>query len=313
MKSRYSIALLAVACAGLISCGGKGEPKGQVVARVGKEEVTILDLQSEMGGFQAPNAQVRKAAEQQVLTGIVERKLLAQAARKEKLDKTPEYARAKQKADEALLVKTWEDNLARAVPAPSPEEVQKFINEHPDLYAERKRISVVGVRFLPPADKTIFQALQPLNTLPDVMALLTARNVPYKDAAGEIDALAVDPRFLDQLLKLKPDSVFVVPQNGVILVGKISGMKVDPAPPAIAKQHATNYLRSTRTREALTRRLAPVVQQGLKEVKYNKDYAPPPKPAAPAAAKAPAATPAPEPAVAPAPAAAAPKPTPVAP
>jgi EpsD family peptidyl-prolyl cis-trans isomerase len=311
MKSRYSIALLAVACAGLISCGGKGEPKGQVVARVGKEEVTVLDLQSEMGGFQAPNAQVRKAAEQQVLTGIVERKLLAQAARKEKLDKTPEYARARQKADEALLVKTWEENLARAVPAPSPEEVQKFINEHPDLYAERKRISIVGVRFLPPTDKSVFQALQPLNTLPEVTALLTARNIPYKDAAGEIDALSVDPRFVDQLLKLKPDAVFVVPQSGAILVGRISGVRVDAVPPAIAKQHATNFIRSTRTREALTRRLAPVVQAGLKDVKYNKDYAPPPKPATPAAkAPAPAAAPVVAPAASPA---AAPKPAPAAP
>jgi EpsD family peptidyl-prolyl cis-trans isomerase len=294
MNSRISVMLLALTCTVLASCGDKGEPKGQVVARVDKKEITVLDLQSELNGFQAPNPQIRKAAEQQALNGIIQRKLLAEAAQKQKIDKTPEFARQRQKMEEALLVKTWEDQLARAVPAPSPEEIQKFVNEHPDIYAQRKRISIVGLRFAQPTDPAIFKALQPLNTLPDVQALLTAHNIPFREADGEIDAFAVDPRFVEQIMKLKPDAVFVVPQNGLLMVGRISGMKIDPVPPEIANKHAANYLRSQRTRESLQKTFGSVVFNGLKEVKYNKAYAPPAKPAAKpvAAGAAPPLTPA---------------------
>jgi len=289
MTSRISVVLIALACAGLAACGGKGEPKGQVVARVGNDEVTVLDLQTEMAGFQAPNAQIRKLAEQQALNAIVQRKLLAQAARKDKVDKSPDFARQRDRLNDLLLVKTWQDHLARAVPAPSPEEVQKFIAEHPDLYSARKRVTVTGLRFNAPSDPNFIKAIQPLNTVPEIAALLTARNIPYKDTTAEIDALAMDPRFIDQLLKLKPDAVFVTPQGGnSFFAGKITGMRVDPVDAATATRHATAYLRAVRTQQAVSRRLSPVVQQGLKDVKYNKAYQPakPPASAKPAAAPA---------------------------
>jgi len=293
MKSRLSAVLIALACASLAACGGKGEPKGQVVARVGNDEITVLDLQTEMGGFQAPNAQVRKAAEQQALNAIVQRKLLVQAAKKDKIDKSPDYARLRDRLDEVLLVKTWQDRLTRAVPAASPEEIQKFISDHPDLYSARKRIDVTGLRFNAPSDPNFVKAIQPLNTLPEVQALLTARNIPFKEASTEVDALAMDPHFSEQLLKLKPDAVFVAPQGNGVFVGKITGIKVDPVDAATANRHAAAYLRAVRTQQAMSRRFGPVVVQGMKTVQYNKAYQPP-KPAA--AAKPGAATPAAPPA-----------------
>src|SRR3569623_1110914 len=138
MKVQFAVAMAAATCVGLAACGN-GQPKGQVVAKVGKEEVTAIDLQSAMNGFQAPNAQVRKAAEQQVLSQIVQRKILAQAARKQKLDKTPEFARQEQQAIEALLVRDWQEKLVKSVPAPNPDEINNFITQHPDLYSARKR------------------------------------------------------------------------------------------------------------------------------------------------------------------------------
>ena len=69
----------ALVAATLAGCSG-GEPKGQVVAKVGKEEVTLRDLQAELGGFKAPDAKTRKLAEQQALNQIIVRKSVANAA-----------------------------------------------------------------------------------------------------------------------------------------------------------------------------------------------------------------------------------------
>lgn len=287
MKSQFAVALAAVACVGLASCGDGGQPKGQVVAKVGKAEVTVLDLQGEMAGFHAPNATVRKQAEQRALNSIIQRKLLTQAAEKLKIDKTPEFARQKERVNEALLVKTWQDQLVHAVPAPSLDEAQQFVAQNPNLYNARKRFSIQAVRFNTPNDPTLAAALKPLNTLDEVRALLTERKIAFANTTGEIDAFATDPRLVDQLLKLKPGAVFVMPQGGAVLVGSITGVRTDPVANDLAIKHATAYLRQRRVQESVNRRFGSVVQQGLKTVKYAKGYEPPKPPAAKAATSAP--------------------------
>lgn len=278
MNSKIAVAMAAVAFIGVASCGNGGKPKGQVVAKVGKDEVTVLDLQGELAGFRAPNAQIRKAAEQQALNSIIQRKLLAQAAEKRKLDKTPEFARVRERANEALLVRTWQEQLVRAVPTPSADEVQKFINEHPDIYAARKRLTIEGVRFAAPNDPSLAAALKPLNTLDQVRALLTERKIAFTSGSGELDAFALDPRLVEQLLRLKPAEVFVLPQNNVALVATIVSMRTDPVPNNLAIQHATNYLKQARMQESVQRQFGSVIQAGMKEVQYAKAFEPPKPP-----------------------------------
>lgn len=286
MKPNFAIVLVALLSAGIASCGNGGAPKGQVVAKVGKDEVTLLDLQGELAGFRAPNAEVRKAAERQALNSIIQRKLLAQAAEEKKIDKSPEFARLRERTNEALLVRTWQDQLVRAVPTPSLDEAQKFINEHPDIYGARKRLTIDGIRFTAPNDPTLAAALKPLNTLDEVRALLTERKIAFTGGAGELDAFAVDPRLVEQLMKLKPAEVFVLPQNNAVLVGSIVSMRTDPVPNDLAIRHATNYLKQTRVQETVQRQFGSVVQAGLKEVQYAKAFEPP-KPPAKGAAKTP--------------------------
>lgn len=291
MKSRFAACLVAVSCLSLAACGNGGAPKGQVVAKVGKEEVTVLDLQSAMAGVQTQNAAARKAAEQQALSAIVQRKILAQAARKQKFDKTPEFARQQQQLTEAHLVRDWQERLVKAVPTPTADEAQQFVTQHPDLYSARKRISVDVVTFAPPADPTLAKALQPLHTLDEVRALLTERKIAFQNSASQIDALAADPRLVDAVLKIKPDDVFVSAQGGGrIVVGHVTGVRLDPVANDLAIRHATEYLRRTRIQETMQRQFGSVVTQGLKTVTYAKGYGPPKpagKPAATGAAPAP--------------------------
>ena len=288
MKLQFAGVLTAVACLGLASCGG-GQPKGQVVATVGKDEVTALDLQSQLANYRAPNAQARKAAEQQALNSIVQRKVLAQAARDLKIDRSPEYARQKKQLDEALLVKVWQDQLVRAVPTPSQDEAQLFVGQHPDLYAAHKQFIIQGVRFATPSDPSIGEAMKPLNTMDEVKALLTARKVQFAPAGGTVDSLGVDPRITEQFMKLPPGSVFILPQGNTVFAGTVTEVKTDSVPSDVALKHATQLLKQQRVQETVSRRFSAAVQGKLKDVKWAKGYEPPkappktPTPAKPAA------------------------------
>jgi EpsD family peptidyl-prolyl cis-trans isomerase len=283
-RAILSTTALAVTAALTLAACGNAKPTGQVVAKVGKEEITALDLQAELAGYKAPNPQARKAAEQAALQQIIQRKVLAQAAHEQKIDRTPEYARLRSRQDELLAAKLWEDSLARAVPAPNAEEAQQYIDAHPNSFAQRKIISFDAVRFAS-SDPSLRDALRPLNTLEQVKALLDSHKIQYQAAAGQVDALTSDPNFVEQLLKLPSTDVFALSSGGVWTVGAVRDVKVEPVTgqPAIAR--ATDILRVQRMREAVGRQFSGALAGAQKSISYNKAYEPAPVPKA-AAAKA---------------------------
>lgn len=285
MRSFRGLSLAVSACLLLSACGDK-EPKGQVVATFDGKEITATELRNELGSFQAPNAQVRKEAEQQALNNILSRKALAQAAEKAGVAKTPEFAQQEKAVHEALLVRSWQAQIAKLTPEPSKVEADKFIAEHPDMYAARKVWVVDQLSFPRPTDPSVAEAMRPLKTLEDVSALLTSRNIPSRRAEGEIDALGLDPRFTAQIVKLPPGEVFVVPNGNVLVANRIRETRVVPVTGDQAVRHATALLKNQRTREAIQRQFSSVVAASKKEIKYAKAYEPPQpkKAAAPAAA-----------------------------
>jgi EpsD family peptidyl-prolyl cis-trans isomerase len=316
-----SIGLLgAVACLALTGCSDKPkEPKGQVIATVGKEEITAIDLRNEMGSVSIPDPKMRRAVEQRALDSIITRKWLAQAAEKAKIDKTPEYAQQKARLEEALLVQTWQNKIAKMVPPPTSEEANAFMQQHPEMYAQRQIFVAEQLRMVRPANNQVLEAMRPLNTMEQVEQFLTANRIPYQKGEFRFDAVQIGPQLTAQINKLPPNEVFVIPSGNLLLVNRLKETVVVPFTGQQATQHALNYLRSTRTQEAIRRQFGSVMQGAKEQVKYSKAYqpAPPqkaaaqPKPAAAPAAAAPAAA-APA-AAAPAPAAAAPAPAAAAP
>ena len=283
--------LAATACIALSGCGKK-EPTGQVVATLDGKEITAIDLSTEMQGFRAPNPEIRKAAERQALDAILARRAIAAAAKKAGIDKTPGFAQQEQRAKEMLMVQMWQQSLAKSVPPPSKEEVDQFIASHPNLYAHRKVFEVTQIRTPRTNDPKLIAELRPLNTMESISSLLQSRNIPFRAGKDRLDALAVDPAMVDQIVKLPPGEVFVVPTGNLLTINHIDNTIEAPVADDVARKHATQLITSQRTREAIGRQFQSVIATAQKDVKYSKAFQPPPKKPAPkagAAAPAPAA------------------------
>jgi EpsD family peptidyl-prolyl cis-trans isomerase len=284
--STRKILLAGLICVALAGCGKKA-PTGQVVATVNGKEITTIELNNELNGFQAPNAQVRKAAEQQALNNIVTRKVLAQAAEKNGIAKTTAFAQQEQKLRETLLVQSWQAQISKMVPAPSHEEVDKYIADHPDMFGQRKIFELDQVRFARGIDPNVAKQFGPIKTLPAMAALLAQNNVRFEQGKTEVDALALDPTVLAQIMKLPPGEVFILPAGNLLIANQIIETKVQPVNPDIASKRAEALIKAQRTREALQRQFGGVLNAAKKNVVYNKAYQPaPPKPPAAAGAQA---------------------------
>lgn len=288
MRKRSLWIVTASLCLALSACGKK-EPTGQVAARVEGAEITTSEVNAELNGFKAPNPQIRKQAEQAALQQVIARKVLAKAATKAGIEKTPEFAQMQQRVHDELLVQSWQQAIAKTVPEPSREEVQKFMTDHPDVYGGHKIFVVDQVRTTTPASPAVLKGLGPLNTLQDVENYLTQHQIGFQTGNGRLDVLAIDPDIAERVAKLPPNELFVVPAGNMVVINQIVSSQVVPLPPEVAFRDASAALKAKRTREAIGRKFESVLAAAKKDIKYNKDYQPPaPQPAKAAAPATPA-------------------------
>src|SRR5215212_831827 len=80
------------------------EPTGQVAAIVGDDEITLQEVNAEVGNAKPPEGIDAKAVQQSALQRIIDRRLLASVARDQDLDKRPEFLIRQRQLEDALLV-----------------------------------------------------------------------------------------------------------------------------------------------------------------------------------------------------------------
>jgi EpsD family peptidyl-prolyl cis-trans isomerase len=291
MKRWQGVALAISSCGLLAGCdGGQKAPTGQVVATVGKQEITMRDLRAEMGAFNAPDPKALKAAEKSALNNIIGRDILADEARKEQIDRTPDFAIAKQRAIDGLLAQALDQKVASQVPPATKDDAQQFVTSHPDIFAQRKIFVLDQVQMARPSDPALAKTLGSLKTLDEIQAVLTERKIPFKRVEATLDAVGADPRLVESLLKLHPDDLFILPTGQAFTVNVIKETRIVPFTGDQATAFAQQFVTRERTQEAVQRRNRELFAARKNDVKFSKDFAEmQPAEATPAAAPAAAA------------------------
>ena len=309
MKLNWTHGAALLACIAMSGCGmiggGSKAPKGQVVATVNGEEITITELNRELAGASSANPAERKAMEQAALNAIITRKVVAQAAKEQKLDKTPLFAQQEQQAKEAMLVGAMQRQIASTVVAPTRPEAEKFVADHPNMFAQR-RVMVVDQIVVGKFRPELMKEFEPMTTLEQIEAVLERENIEFQRNTTVLDTLNAPENLTETLMKLPAGEIFVFPRGNAIFVNQIRDSRVMPFTGDRAINYALAGLKTLRTQEAVGKQIETMRKGAEAKVTYNDKYKPAPaKPAAAApAAKgaAPAAPAAPAPAAPAAPA-----------
>lgn len=290
MRKSFTAALMLGTALLLSACGDKKEggelEKGQVVATVGGEDVTVHELNAELQGAQLPanlNADQKKQVEQGALQQVVNRRILAEIARERGLDKTPMFLLQSKRAEEQILVQMLQRQMSSAVKQPAQTDVATFMAQNPDLFAERKIFTVDQIQFQTPRDPRILQKYQPLKTMAEVEAMLKQDGLQYRRSPAMLDVARANPELVQQVLKMNRDDIFIIPAGQIMVANKITDTKVEPLTGPEAQQLATGMLQQRSFTDLLKRDLEPKVKKAESEVKYQAGFAPPKKAGAPAA------------------------------
>ena len=277
MKRQFAIATFIVGLLG--GCSSDVDPQGQVVATVDGVEITQTELNAELGGMVGANADEQKALEAGVLQNIVNRVLLAKAASMQELDKTPDGAFAKLRAEQAALISLLEKSLLKQTPTASKEGAAQFVAENPVLFDQR-RIFLVEQVVVPNRSPKLVKDLKPLETMAEVQSYLSTNSLPNQLTYGVIDALQVDPAITRQIIALAPNAVFILPQGDSLRINRIRETQIVPITGTDAVSVAEELLNNARRQQQLNSAVSSILEAGRTKVRYNPAFKPPPRVAA---------------------------------
>ena len=285
---------------------GPKVPDGQVVATVDGTEVTIRELNAETAAIGNRAANVPpKLVESLALARVVERKMLANEARKLDLDKSPDFLLTRERTNEALLVQALQTSIQAKVQPTPRESAQKFVSDNPQVFGDRKIFTLDQIQFLRPANVDQLP-LKEAKSMAEVERVLIDANIEYRRAPQQLDTLTINPSLSTEISKIAASGtaepfIFSDQPAGapapVLYVNNITNTETKPFIGERAIAYAQNILQRQQVQQQLAAELKKL-QDGYKDkIVYAKGYsAPDPAKfqaeAKAAAAKAAAATPA---------------------
>lgn len=276
LKTATYVGLVAALLA-TTGCGKKAT--GQVVAVVNGEEITLDELNAELSGVNLPPNADKKLAMRQLLQQVVDRRLLAQTAKEQGLDKDPSYITQQRRMNEDLLVRMFAKKSADTIPVPTAAEIDKYIADHPMAFGQRTRYKLDQIRFEMPADPSKLKALEGDHTMDAIMARLTSMGIKYERGSSALDSGAVAPAALKQVTSLPPGEPFITPAGRAVAVSVITGTEPLPVPEAQIRPLAVQALRNETLNNIGEKRLKEARASG--KIEYQPGYeAPETKPAA---------------------------------
>jgi EpsD family peptidyl-prolyl cis-trans isomerase len=148
LGAALSVALLA-------GCGANREATGasQTAAKVNKDEVTVHQINHVLQQQRSLRPEQAEVAGKQILERLIDQQLALQRADDMKLDRDPRVVQQLEAARRDIIARAYMEKVSEAAVKPTPEEVQKYYEDKPALFSERRIYNIHEVAIEATGDK----------------------------------------------------------------------------------------------------------------------------------------------------------------
>lgn len=265
-------ALLAVTGLSLMAAACDRKPTGQTVAVVNGEEISAGELNTELQVANVPPNADQKVARQQLLQNLIDRRLLAQDARKNGVDKSPEFLSRQRRLTDELLISMNAERQAGSQRLPDQKAVDAFIAANPLAFGQRQVLALQQIVIDPPSDPKTLAPLADAHSMDAVAATLTRLNVPFTRTTGRLDTGNVPPDALKRIFALPPTEPFVLPANGKLYANVIVGREPVSMSQEDMRKAAVAALRQQNTQKSIVGEVKQL--RAAAKIEYQPGYAP---------------------------------------
>ncbi|RZL00357.1 MAG: peptidyl-prolyl cis-trans isomerase, EpsD family [Rubrivivax sp.] len=253
---RAALAPIVVAAALLVAgCGKDGKEGGkatQSAARVNGEEVTVHQINMVLERQQGLKPEQAEPASRQILESLIDQELALQKATELKLDRDPQIIQMLDATRRNLLARAYlEKTAAASVPAPSAEDVKKYFDEHPALFAQRRIYMLQDFTIQGEAAqiKELMPKLQVTDSSQSFVEVLKASGLKFAVNQVTQPAEALPLNLVDQFAKLVDGKAMYQVLNGGLKVVLVAASKPQPISLEQAKPMIERFLTESRRQE----------------------------------------------------------------
>src|SRR4051794_25248361 len=264
--------VLAIVLALVVSSCEK-KPGGQTVAVVNNEEITAADLNAELSSSNLPTADASKDVRAQALERLIDRRLLAQQAKADGLDKSPEFLNQQRRSTEDLLINMLISRQANTQQVPSAAEIAKFEASRPGMFAKREIWTLNELLYPLPKDAAVTAKIAAAKSLDEVAQALTAAGIQFTRATKQFDSAVLPPNLYAQLGNLAPGEPFIAPGPDKAVASVITERKPAPLSADQQRQLALGQLKREQVNEIVGKRVKELKAKA--KIEYQPGFAPP--------------------------------------
>jgi EpsD family peptidyl-prolyl cis-trans isomerase len=266
---------VALAAGSLLTQGCAKKAEGQTVAVVNGEEITATELNAELATAKLPPGTDKDKARSQVLQNMINRKLLAQEASNEGIDKSPDFLSRQRRLKEDLLISMLAERKGGTAQLPSDADLARYEAGNPQMFAQREIWSLDQLRFHMPSSASVKDQIAKTKSLEALAAVLRANNIAATPARATIDSSVVPQNIYSRIAALPAGEPFIIPVGTEAVASAITARKAQPVAADEARAIALSALRKEQT----TKLLKDQVERLRKTAKidYKAGFAPPPE------------------------------------
>jgi len=157
---------------------------------------------------------------------VVDRTLLAEAAREQGIDKTPEFLATARRNREQLLADFYVQRIAKTIAAPKPQEIAGYIARHPQVFARREMIAFrrVDVVKTPTAES----ALRSARDFDAAIRQLASVGAKAVVSSGTLDTGEVSADVAGALEQVKDGRLAIVPLGYALAAYAVGARRATP-------------------------------------------------------------------------------------
>ncbi|MES2579535.1 MAG: EpsD family peptidyl-prolyl cis-trans isomerase [Pseudomonadota bacterium] len=220
-KNKWLLSLVIISAMATVSCGKKdqaesGKAETQVVAKVNNDEISIHQINFQLGRLTQSNpkplseAQSKEAAKQ-ILARLVDQQLLKQQAIEAKLDRDPRVLQIIETSKNEILAQAYLEQLLAKAAKPTAAQVDTFYKENPALFENRRvfRLQELAVTVGKEKYAEIEENVKKLKNINEIAAWLKAQSYPFNANSNVRAAEQLPLEFLKQLQPLKDGELIV--------------------------------------------------------------------------------------------------------
>ncbi len=272
VRSKFVLAVSIALMASVSACGKKAE--GQTVAIVNGEEITAAELNAEITNAKIPEGTDKTDARSRVLQAMIDRRLLAQQAKSDGIDRSPEFLNRQRRATDDLLISMLASRQIDTAKLPSDSEIQQFQATHPWIFAQREQWNLDQLRFQMPTDAATRSKLEQAKTLEAVAQVLTDAGIAFTRQKNKLDTAVIPQNLYGQLASASQGSEpFVIPVGNQAVASVILSREPAPLTGAEARPIAVAAMRRDQATTLMPNRLKSV--RDAAKIEYKEGYAPP--------------------------------------